>query len=851
MKEEWKQLLGSTWIKIVLAAIITIPMLYSGIFLGSMWDPYGNADKIPVAVVNEDHAVSYHKETLHVGSDLVKNLKKAKEMDFRFVSKQAAKQGLADGSYYMVITIPENFSANATTLLDSEPKKMELHYSTNPGTNYIATKMDETAIAKIKDSISATVTKTYADTLFSNVKQLSSGLHKANQGSSKLGQGLRQSADGNAQIHDNLATLANSTLTFQDGAATLEQGLQAYTGGVDALQSGSMQLNHGLTTLQGKAYTLANGANALAQGSKRLNQGVQTYTDGAAKIQSGANQLQTASQPLREGVDQLGQGVVQIQQAADKELAGLQQLSSALKDGQNAQAVKQRQALKQANTASVKQLQELQNAIMVLEKDCQTRIASNESILQQLDTILQNNTSMSSTDTQSLQTIKDSLASENANAQSLLTKLETVRQYSNGFSTVFAGDEQALQKYEASLAAVQEALDRQGTSADTMGLLQGMEGIRSGVGQLNTAIFAEQGLRQGIASYTNGVDQLHQGSTQLTEKSDQLRQGASALAQGSTQVNDNMPALQSGVNQLRAGGNSLVQGVNQLQANNPSLLQGASALANGSGQLAQGANQLYQGSTTLADGLKQLQNGNTTLTNQLGQGAKAAQVRDHPKNKDMLAQPVTTHHTEVSTVKDNGTAMAPYMMSVGLYVACMAFTLMYPLLKNTNQTKSGIRMWAGKASVMYVLSTVMAIVMIGVLMLVNGMAPAHVVQTFLMAILVSAAFMSMMVFFNISCGKIGSFIVLIFMVLQLGGAAGTYPIETSSGFFNAIHPFMPFSYSVHAFRSTLASGNALTADVLVFVGMIIFFSLCSILFYRWKASISEEEFAKTPLAQFH
>ena len=79
MKEEWKNIAGSTWIKVVLAAIIVIPMLYSGIFLGSMWDPYGNADKIPVAVVNEDNKVTYNGSSLHIGEDLVANLKKAKE----------------------------------------------------------------------------------------------------------------------------------------------------------------------------------------------------------------------------------------------------------------------------------------------------------------------------------------------------------------------------------------------------------------------------------------------------------------------------------------------------------------------------------------------------------------------------------------------------------------------------------------------------------------------------------------------------------------------------------------------------------------------------------------------------
>ncbi len=68
--------------KVVLAAIIVIPMLYSGIFLGSMWHPYGNADKITVAVVNEDNKVTYNGSSLHIGEDLVANLKKAKGNGF-------------------------------------------------------------------------------------------------------------------------------------------------------------------------------------------------------------------------------------------------------------------------------------------------------------------------------------------------------------------------------------------------------------------------------------------------------------------------------------------------------------------------------------------------------------------------------------------------------------------------------------------------------------------------------------------------------------------------------------------------------------------------------------------------
>ena len=344
---------------------------------------------------------------------------------------------------------------------------------------------------------------------------------------------------------------------------------------------------------------------------------------------------------------------------------------------------------------------------------------------------------------------------------------------------------------------------------------------------------------------------LSQGASQIQANSDALRNGASQVAQGSQALNNNVPTLTQGISELAQGSKSLTQGANTLVSNNPEILNGAQALQSGSTQLSDGANQLATGSDSLYNGLSTIKSGTSTLQTSLADGAKKSNMDISNQTKDMMASPVTLQHQEISTVENNGHAMAPYMMSVGLYVACMAFTLMYPLLKNNIQTKSGFKLWASKAGVMYVISTIMAIVMIGALMLVNGLSPYQVAGTFGMAILVAAAFMSMIVFFSITCGKIGSFIVLIFMVLQLGGAAGTYPIETSGVFYNVIHPFMPFTYSVEAFRHTLAMGGNITPDIMVFVGMIIIFSVLSILFYRWKANISDEAYEKTALAKFH
>lgn len=52
--------------------------------------------------------------------------------------------------------------------------------------------------------------------------------------------------------------------------------------------------------------------------------------------------------------------------------------------------------------------------------------------------------------------------------------------------------------------------------------------------------------------------------------------------------------------------------------------------------------------------------------------------------------------------------MAPYMM----YVACMALTLMYPLLKNSKEARSGFECWLSKASIMCIVATIQAIIML-------------------------------------------------------------------------------------------------------------------------------------------
>ena len=243
IKNEWKSLWHNKFMLIVVVAIIAIPLIYAGLFLKSMWDPYGQVENLPVAVVNHDKPVEYEGKTLQVGKELVDELKDNDSLAFNFVDEDVAKQGLKNGTFYMVITIPENFSENASTLMDEEPKKMQLTYETNPGTNYIASKMSETALSKIKASVAAEVTKTYSETVFDQIQTIGDGMQDAADGSLELKEGIETAADGADTISTNLNTVADGAKELNEGAGKLEKGIKDYTDGASKIGSGAKTLS--------------------------------------------------------------------------------------------------------------------------------------------------------------------------------------------------------------------------------------------------------------------------------------------------------------------------------------------------------------------------------------------------------------------------------------------------------------------------------------------------------------------------------------------------------------------------------------------------------------------------------
>lgn len=860
LKKEWQNIRKSKWMMLVLTAIILIPTLYTTIFLGSMWDPYGETKHLPVAVVNNDKSITYNGTKMEVGKELANNLKKSDSLDFHFVNEVEAASKLKNGTYYMVITIPENFSENASTLLDDHPKKMQLEYRTNPGTNYIASKMDETAVSTIRTQVADQVTKTYTKTMFQQVKTAAKGFAQAADGAKQINSGTKKLSKGNKTIIENLNTLASSSLTFKNGADSLQVGLKSYTDGVAQVDQGAGKLDKGAGQLSKGAKTLKAGANELETGTGTLKKGVTDYTDGVGTVYAGSSELGKNSSTLNSGLQALSDGIETLESGSGSILTGLKTMSSELgksmtpeKQQQTRQLITgMKQAAEQMDPSAVSKTGAAQTGKNAEELSQETsNLSAHASELKQQIAELKSSAAfqkLSSEEQQSLISgLNKSADSISSDAEAIKNKASKVKSSAvSESSTRAAGADQTktiasllrngadtIGALSSGLGEVKTNLDKTGTKPQDMGLIQGMQVIYQGAGEMKSKVDDKGGLKEGLKAYTGGVDQVNSGLKQLDSKSAELKTGASELNKGAGQMTGKLPDLFQGMADLKNGTLSLCKGTSQLAGNSQTLLNGSEKLSSGAKQISGGAEKLADGSKTVGGGLATLNGGSKTLQTKLSDGAKkAGQINDSNDTVEMFASPVKTEHSQMSQVQNNGHAMAPYMMSVALYVACIAFCLMFPLKGHEGKVRSGLKWWMSKASVMAAVAAVQAVVMVIMLMLINGLEPKELLTTFLMSILVSMTFMAMITFFNLWLDKVGSFIVLVFMVLQLGGAAGTYPIELSPKFYQIIHPFMPFTYSVNAFRNTLTIGGEITADVLVFIGILLVFSLLSIVYYK-------------------
>ncbi|HHJ8239363.1 TPA: YhgE/Pip family protein, partial [Streptococcus pyogenes] len=514
---------------ITMIGVALVPALYNLSFLGSMWDPYGRVNDLPIAVVNHDKPAKRADKSLTIGNDMVDKMSKSKDLEYHFVSAKQAQEGLKEGDYYMVITLPEDLSQRAATLLNPEPQKLTIRYQTSKGHGMVAAKMGETAMAKLKESVSQNITKTYTSAVFSSMTDLQSGLKEASAGSQALASGAKTAQAGSQTLSTNLAALTGASQQFQQGTGRLTSGLTTYTDGVN-------QVKNGLGTLSTDIPNYLNGVSRLSQGASQLNQGLSQLTQATTLSDEKAKGIQS----LIVGLPVLNQGIQQL----NTELSTLQppnlnadELGNSL--GAIAQAAKQ--VIAEETAAQNEELSALQatSVYQSLTAEQQGELAAALSQSDKSQTVSAAQTILSSV--QTLSTSLQSLSQEDQSKQLEQLK-EAVAQIANQSNQALPGASSALTELSTGLAKVNGSLNQQ--------VLPGSNQLTTGLAQLNRYNTA---IGSGVIKLSEGTNALSSKSGELLDGSHQLSEGATKLADGSSQLSQGGHQLTSGLTELSTG----------------------------------------------------------------------------------------------------------------------------------------------------------------------------------------------------------------------------------------------------------------------------------------------------------
>ncbi|TXL92671.1 YhgE/Pip domain-containing protein [Streptomyces sp. IB2014 016-6] len=289
-----------------LVAITLLPLLYGALYLWSFWDPYGRLDRIPVALVNDDKGATVSGEKVAAGDDITRGLRESEVFDWHEVSDDEAREGVADGSYYLSLTMPADFSRRIASASGDAPETSALRVRTNDANNYIVGQISRTVFAEVRTAASTKASRSFLDRIFISFSDIHDATEKAAEGAEKLKGGVGTAKKGSEDL----------TAGLKDAKA----GSGELAGGVKKLDKGAGELEKGSRKVAAGTQSLADKVNGAAGALRPY------LRDNGGTIADTARLVADSSGAMRGNLDALVEGAPLAATAAHEASADLAEL---------------------------------------------------------------------------------------------------------------------------------------------------------------------------------------------------------------------------------------------------------------------------------------------------------------------------------------------------------------------------------------------------------------------------------------------------------------------------------------------------------------------------------------------
>ena len=780
-KNDFRALTRHFFAFLIILAILFLPALYAWFNIYAFWDPYGKTGDVSIAVVcNDRDYMDEDGKIINIGNQLVEELKQDEKIGFVFLDDaDKAVDDLYAGKYYAAVIIEPDFTYNMYNFLKEDMFSPTINFYQNEKTNAIAVKVVEAAGDKVKQSVNKAYIQAIVETLFGKFNTFSEGV----QGDNTIN-----------MLRNTLAKIDKNLAQYDD---TIDQFVAANNSLVGTLNNSNSTIDYTIHLLGNERINISKQVsyiestkNDIALINEEVNNlltGLQDSVQNAIykldRLYNGGEDPDTVKETLKELerqyqelIDYLTHSGISGPEAEDA-LSALNRIRDKITQlreqlGMNAQndANAADQLKADYNEVTVPMVytavtgydyDDLANA-QKTEQSMDTMMTFMADDAEQRIVNIQNNVEIAKTTTDDNTREKALTAAKNDSV--------IVSQELSALGTAMDAVEDAAGATDkkASTAAAHAA----GNTKDAGEIFDDILNGNRDIDLIEYLQVISDLLGNARVALTEIV--YPSITTLLTNLQDSLGDLSSVLLDLSDVMGKVPPIVSELSNTFGAVNNALVQVKDLISS--------------------------YR--TRIADALGVL-NGDTEDT-RLQQVLDFMDV-DPQSIAEFLASPVTIRAESVYPVESYGAAMAPFYSMLAIWVGCIILNAILKvdtpieLIGATSRQK-----FFGRYLIFALLSLIQTMVIMGGDLLIFGMDCAHP-GLFLLSGVVTSLTCSMLAYsMAIAFGNIGKALFVVFLIIQIAGSGGSYPIELLPDFFQQVYLFFPFPYAINAMREAIA-----------------------------------------------
>ena len=321
LRAELRRLTATRLGTVAFIALMTVPLLYGGLYLWGNQNPYGRLGQVPAALVVDDTGTTIDGQAVHYGRDVAERLVRNGDFDWQRMSGSTATDRLRTGDVDFVVTLPASFSKDLASVAGSSPTRAHIGLATNDANGYLSGTIAGQAATAIRSSVAQQVGTATAKRFLVALSTVRGNLEDATSGAASLRSGAAKAASGAAGLRSGTATLSTGAASLAGGLAAADDGARSLVTGARSTASGAARVASGAGGVSSGARDLASGLQTLRSESAALPSSTAALAAGASSTASGAAQVQRGSAGLAAALARVDAGSASTAQSLEQRLA--------------------------------------------------------------------------------------------------------------------------------------------------------------------------------------------------------------------------------------------------------------------------------------------------------------------------------------------------------------------------------------------------------------------------------------------------------------------------------------------------------------------------------------------------